>query len=206
VYVLGRDVAGFNGSVDLKDRNDPEILLYKGSVSFSEKTEIDDIRKATQIKGGKQITLNWSMLDDRTFQFVSSEIQRTDKDQSFTVTIDKKVLDLEYDFTETFRVSPLKSMTANDFRADEAGRSPRIRIGFSDELDMDQNIEGLVSVSPAVDFTVKKLGNYAILDGNFKFGEKYSITVGKGIRSRWGTKTETEKVRGIKFLKYLSPA
>jgi alpha-2-macroglobulin len=199
VYVLGRDVAGFNGTIDLKDRNDPEILLYKGSVSFSEKTEIDDIRKATHIKGGKQITLNWSKLDDRNFQFVSSEITRTDKDQRFTLTIDKKVLDLEYDFSETFAVSPLKNMTANDFRADEAGRSPRIRIGFSDELDMDQDIEGLISVSPAVGFTVKKLGSYAILDGNFKFGGKYSITVGKGIRSRWGTKTEAEKSMEMNF-------
>jgi len=197
--VLGRDIANFNGSVDLKDRDDPKILVYSGTVSFTENTALDVIRKAASLKGGKGITLTWSKVDDRTFQFTSSDILRSDNDQVFTMVIDRKPLELEYDYTETFLVSPLKKMSANDFRTDESGRRPRIRIGFSDELEMDQNIDGLININPAVKFEVKKLGNSVILDGDFKFGQSYNVTVQKGVTSRWGIKTEKEVTKELRF-------
>jgi len=161
--VLGRDIASFNGSVELKDREDPKILVYSGTVSFTENTDPEVIGKAASIKGGKGITITWSKVDDKNFQFTSSDIARTDNDQLFTFTIEKKLLDLEYDYAETFFISPLTKMVPNDFRTDESGRSPRIRIGFSDELEMDQNIDGLININPAVTFEVKKLGNSVLL-------------------------------------------
>ncbi len=197
--VLGRDIQSFSGSLDLKDRNDPVRLIYSGSVRFTEKTDLEVVQKASKIKGPKNIKLNWSIIDDRNFQFTTEEITRTESNQEFTFYIDKKPLDLEFDYSETFVVSPLKKMVANDFRTDEAGRSPRVRVTFSDELDMDQNIDGLISVSPKVDFEVKKLGKSVILDGNFKFGSKYKVTVQKGLRSRWGTVTDSEMSNEIQF-------
>lgn len=197
--ILGRDITNFTGSLDLKDRDDPKVFIYRGSVSFSENTTLEAIQKASDIKGGKGVILTWSQLDDRNFQFSTNEILRTDSDQEFTMIIDRKSLDLEYDYSETFTISPLKKMIANDFRSDEAGRSPRIRIGFSDELDIDQNIDGLVNVNPSVKFAIKKLGNSVILDGDFKFGETYKVTVQKGISSRWGIKTESDVMKDLRF-------
>jgi alpha-2-macroglobulin len=197
--VVGREILKFNGSIDLKDRNEPATLLYRGSVSFNQKTGLEELQKASRIRGGKDITLTWSKVDDTNFQFTSSDIVRTDNNQNFTIYIDSKPLDLEYDFSEDFVVSPLMKMTANEFRTDEAGRSPRIRVVFSDELDMDQNIDGLVNIKPEVKFEVKKLGKAVILDGNFRFGQKYMVTIQKGIASRWGIKTENIVSREVQF-------
>jgi alpha-2-macroglobulin len=199
LYVPGRMISSFNGELELKDRDDPKKLLYKGSISFSEKTELEAIEKAASIKGDNAVSLNWQKIDKNNFQFISSIITRTEKNQEFTVTIDKKPLDLEYDFSETFVVSPLKKMIANDFRTDEDGRTPRVKITFSDELDMDQNIEGLINIKPSVNVEIKKLGKSVMLDGNFKFGNQYKITIEKGIRSRWGTKTEKSLTEKIQF-------
>lgn len=197
--VLGRDIKSFNATLDLKDRNDPVKLIYSGTVRFSEKTDLESVQKSTKIKGSKSIELNWSKVDDQVFQFTTEEIIRTDGNQEFTIYFDKKPLELEFDYSENFTVSPLKKMVANEFRTDEAGRVPRIRITFSDEIDMDQNIEGLIDISPKVDFEVKKLGKAVILDGKFKFGSKYEVTVRKGLKSRWGTKTESEESSDIHF-------
>jgi len=196
--VIGRDISAFNGSLELKDHNNPKLLVYRGSVQFSEKTSLEALEKAARIKGGK-CTIAWSQVDDVNFQFTSSDIIRSDKNRSYKFEIEKEPLDLEFDYSETFVVSPLKKMVANSFRADEDGRSPRIRVVFSDDLNMDQNIDGLISVSPSVDYKVKKLGKTAILDGNFKFGSPYTITVRKGVSSRWGTKTESEVSSVIRF-------
>ena len=197
--VLGRDIVSFNGNIDLKDRNDPIKLYYSGTVNFSEKTELEMLEKAARVKGSQNVSLSWSMIDDSHFKFTSSEIIRTDSKQDFTISIDKKPLDLEYSFSQNFTVAPLKKMVANEFRGDESGRSPRIRINFSDELDMDQDIDGLISVSPSVKFELKKLGKSVTLDGNFKFGESYKVTVEKGLRSRWGTKTDEQTTETVKF-------
>jgi len=197
--VLGREISGFTGTVSLKDRNDPAIVYYSGSIIFSEKTSLEDIQKAARIQGNKDLTLTWSQVDDRNFQFSSGVILRTDKEQQLSLHLSGKTLDLEDDFTEGFTIYPVKKMSATAFSADESGKSPRIRISFSDELDIDQTLAGLIRVTPTVSFEAKKLGSTVILDGNFKFGEKYTLTVMKGIGNRWGNKTETETTREITF-------
>ena len=197
--VMGRDITNFSGTLDLKDRENPVILVYSGVVTLSEKTDFEVIKKEATIKSDTKVELIWSKIDDRNFRFTTSEITRTDKNQEFTITINKKELELETTFNETFVVSPLTKMTANEFRADEAGRNPRIRVTFSDEIDMDQNIDGLLSIEPMVDFEIKKLGKSLIIDGKFKFGSTYKITVQQGIRSRWGTKTAETASQEIKF-------
>ncbi|MDD2196327.1 MAG: MG2 domain-containing protein [Bacteroidales bacterium] len=199
INIIGRDLANYKASITLKDRNNPILIAYGGTVSFTEKTDLETLEKAASIKGDATVRLIWSKIDDKTFKFTTNDIERTNKTKNFKVIIDKKPLDLEYNFTETFTVSPLEKMVPNDFRTDEAGRSPRMRVSFSDELDMDQNIEGLISVSPSVKFEVKKLGKAVVLDGDFKFGQEYSITIEKGIRSRWGTKTDVKTTQKLKF-------
>lgn len=199
INVLGRDLANYSASIDLKDRNNPILIVYNGTVSFTEKTDLGTVEKAASIKGDASVKLIWSKIDDKTFKFTTSDIERTNKTKNFKVTINKGPLDLEYTFTETFSISPLEKMEPNNFKTDEAGRSPRIRVSFSDELDMEQNIEGLISVSPSAKFEVKKLGKALVLDGNFKFGQEYSVTIQKGIRSRWGTKTEVTTTQKLQF-------
>ncbi|HSI78730.1 MAG TPA: MG2 domain-containing protein [Lunatimonas sp.] len=197
--VLGREISSFKGTVTLKDRNDPAIVYYSGSLSFSEKTSLENLKKATQIQGNKDITLTWSQVDERNFQFATGDIVRSEKEQQLSLLISKKPLDLEDDFSEGFTIYPIKNMSPTAFIADESGKSPRIRINFSDELDIDQTLDGLIRVTPAVDYEAKKLGSTVILDGGFKFGETYTLTVMKGIGNRWGNKTEKETRHKLTF-------
>ncbi len=197
--VLGREVVSFEEQLDLKDRNDPEILIFKGTITFSENTDVEVLKKATSLAGKKSLELNWSKIDNKTFQFVSSDITRTDAEVTYEFEIDASDLDLESDYTTQFMIAPLEEMKPTTYLAEEDGKSPRVRVKFSDELDMEQNIDGLISVKPNVKFEAKKLGNAIILDGNFKFGESYEITIQKGLRSRWATKTTNNFTGNVSF-------
>jgi len=198
-HVLGRDLTALKGNLELKDRDDPKILQYSGTLAFSEKTTLEAVQKAVTLKGDKKVSLNLSQVDDWNFRFTSSDIVRTDKDKTFTLHIDKKKLELENDVTESFVVTPVTKMAASTFNTDEAGRKPRIRIDFSDEVDMEQHLDGLITVSPNLALEIKKLGKTIILDGPFKFGSHYQVTVHKGIRSRWGGKTEDDVTHKLNF-------
>lgn len=197
--VIGREIKGFNASLELVDRDNPRLLVYRGTVFFSEKTSLEAVKEAATIQGDDNVNLVWSQVDDWNYKFTTTDITRTNKNKKFKLTINRKPLDLENTFTESFSVSPLEVMMVSSLKGDETGRSPRIRIDFSDELDMDQDIEGLISISPTVNFSIKKLGKTIILDGGFTFGNDYSVTLRKGIRSRWGTKTDAAATHKVQF-------
>ncbi|HET8861059.1 alpha-2-macroglobulin family protein [Marivirga sp.] len=194
--VIGREISSLTGNIELVDRNNPKKVLYSGGLSFNEKTSLETVEKATRVQGG-DITLSWSQLDNKNFKFTSSPIDRNDTEQEFSFVIDKKDLDLSNGYTEVFKIAPITQMKMTKLSADESGKKPRLRLTFSDELDIDQNVSGLITVTPSVEFSPKKLGKAVILDGEFKFGERYTITVEKGIRSNWGTKTEAKKSEEI---------
>ncbi|WMN11962.1 MG2 domain-containing protein [Marivirga salinae] len=196
LLVIGRDINSLTGNVELVDRNNPKKVLYSGGLSFTEKTSLEAVEKATKIKGG-DIKLSWSQLDDKNFKFTSSPIDRNDDEQEFRFVIDKDDLALSNGYSEVFNIAPITQMKMTKLSADESGKKPRLRLTFSDELDIDQDITGLINISPNVKFSPKKLGKAVILDGEFKFGETYSVTVEKGIRSKWGTKTEAKKTEQI---------
>ncbi len=197
--VLGRDIASFNAELKLKDRNDPKILVYQGTLTFTEATKVEDVKAAVSLTGNKSLNLNWNVLDNKSFQFISEEINRTERIQDFSFKVASKQLMLEEVFEENFELPPLTEMRMVSLKAEEEGKSPRVRIQYSDELDMDQQITGLISVTPKTTFEAKKLGNTVILDGNFKFGQKYQIKMEAGIRSRWGTKTTKVITQEISF-------
>ncbi|WKV13756.1 alpha-2-macroglobulin family protein [Marivirga harenae] len=196
LLILGREISSFTGDLDLVDRNNPKKVLYSGGLSFTEKTSLEAVEMATEIEGG-DIQLNWSKLDDKNFKFTSTAINRTDREQEFSFKIDKKTLNISNGYSEVFNIAPITQMKMTKLSADESGKKPRLRLTFSDDLDVDQDITGLVSISPNVKISPKKLGKAVILDGEFKFGESYSVTIEKGIRSKWGTKTENIKTEEI---------
>jgi uncharacterized protein YfaS (alpha-2-macroglobulin family) len=194
--VLGRDLLENTGELVLKDRNNPKTLQYKGTLTFSEPTELALLEEETSFE---DIKLNWSKIDDKTFRFISDDITRTDSEKSFTFEIDKDELELAEDYVEIITLYPLKKMAVGSVKAEEEGKSPRVRITFSDELDMEQKIGGLISVSPEISFNAKKIGKQLILDGSFKYGTTYEIEISEGIRSRWGSEIDQSKSKEITF-------
>ena len=199
--VKGREVISFTGNLELKDRFSPKELLYKGQITFSESTTIDEIKSAIKLKmGSKTIELDWrGQSDNKSFSFESETLTRDDKTHNFTMTIDKSDLELGDDFKREFQITPIAEMKIVNVIQEKDSKHPKVRMEFSDAFDNEQNLNGLVSVTPDVDIKVQKLGNSLILDGNFDFGTSYDITIAKGVRSKWGTVTKDKIKTTIAF-------
>lgn len=201
VYIEGQEIEIFTGELVLKERNNPRNLKYIGKVSFKLPIEDGLLESAFQInKTGKSINLTITNTgDNKTFTFESDELVRGQKSATFDVKLNKRKLGLSNDYTSSFEITPIQKMLVKDVRKEESGQHPRIRVVFSDDIDISQDISSYFMVSPETDLKISKSGNTVIVDGAFKFGQSYEITVKPGIHSRWATNMDKQYSKQIKF-------
>lgn len=201
IFVTGREVTSYKGELILKDRNNPKIVQYTGTIVFSEKTEIEQLQTSASLKqGSKSFKLNWKEVSNKTsFEFVSDDIEREEKTKDFSLKIDKSKLNLSEDFERDFQVTPLQEMKITDVIKEEEGKSPRLQIEFSDEIDISQDISGFFEIEPKMEINVSKFGSSVVIDGDFRYGSQYILSVAEGITSRWGTKTKKRETKTVRF-------
>ena len=195
-YVDGREITSFEGDFQLENPSDPNKLVYKGKITFSQDVDLETVEEAVSLRSVK---LNWNQESGNSFSFVSNPIVRESSTKQFTFEVDKDDLNLSESLSRVVSVVPLTKLEVSEIEKDELGKHPKARIKFSDQLDPNQSFDGFVSVKPNVNIKVQQLGKYLVLDGNFKFGNEYSINIEPGIKSKWGTKTDQSSDHTIKF-------
>lgn len=195
-YVEGRELVSFTGDLELENPANAEKLIYKGKVAFSQLTTLETIQKAVTFSSLK---LNWNQETNKSFSFVSEPITRQSDTKKYNFVIKGNQLDLSESFEKTIEVVPLQQMQVSSLDKDEQGKYPKLMFKFSDQLDEEQSLDGFISVTPAIEFTLQKLGKYLMVDGKFKFGNEYTITIAPGVKSRWGTKTDQSITRKVTF-------
>lgn len=199
--IMGRELSSFKAELKLKTKNNPKVLNYSGKFSFSETTDLELIKEGVKLKNGSKNYLLefFTEPDKKTFSFISEDIIRDNSTKNFVFLIDKDELNLEEEFVKEFQVTTLEEMKIVKLKLEEEGKKPKIRIEFSDEVDFEQNLNGLVSVQNMKKLKIQKNGSSLILDGDFNFGTEYTVVVETGLRSVWGTKTTKKLTRQIKF-------
>ncbi|NJK87708.1 MAG: hypothetical protein HC906_18765 [Bacteroidales bacterium] len=199
-FVSGRDIVSCNAELILKDRNNPKILQYFGTIVFTEKTSIDILKESAGLKGdGSSVPLNWKEINNTTFEFISGDLIRGDRSKDYSLRIDKNKLGLTEDYEREFEVTPLQDMKVVNVVKEEEGKSPRLRIEFSDEIELNQDVSAFFTISPEMEINVSKFGSSVVIDGDFRFGGKYTLNIAEGLMSRWGTKTKKKITEEIKF-------
>ena len=199
--VIGREINTFSGEFTLKTKNDPKLLNYRGKVIFSEETSLEKVKEAVSLREGSS-SYDLEILeegDNRTFSFISEDIERDNSNRDFKFIIDSDDLDLSEDFEKEFQLTALDEMKVVDIILLEEGRKPKVRLEFSDEVDFEQNINGLIDIEDLSELKIQKNGSSVVLDADFNFGREYKITVQPGLRSRWGTKTSSKYIREVQF-------
>ncbi len=199
--ILGRELETFNGELTLKDKNNPKLLNYRGKIVFTEITDSEVLKKSISLKkGSDEYKLEiFPDPDKKSFSFISQDIVRDYSTKDFKLIIENDELDLSEGFVKEFQLTNLEKLKVVNVKLLEEGTKPKIRIEFSDEIDFDQNLTGLVLVENEPDVKIQKIGSSLILDGDFVYGHEYVINIEEGLRSRWGTKIGERITRKIRF-------
>ena len=198
--VAGREITLFEADFEAQN-NKQEELKYTGRIKFSLLTNLDELKKAFSLKlKRKKIQLNWEG-EDQGYElgFSSEIIKRDDSLKNFKLTIPARSLNLSEDFEREFSLETLHEMKVVQILRKYEQVNPGVEIEFSDELDLKQDVNGLIVIEPDIQCQLRKFGKKILVTGNFSFGNKYKITVTKGIQNIVGNKTSNEFIKEFSF-------
>ena len=195
-YVEGMELNSFKAELELENPSNPQKLIYKGKIAFSQNVSLQAIQDAASFS---DIGLNWNQETDKSFSFVSGTILRQSETKKYTFKLNGKALNLLESLEKYVEVVPLEKIKLTKIDKDEQGKTPKLMLQFSDQLDLNQDLNGFVSITPETNFKIQQLGKYLILDGDFKFGNEYEISIKSGLKSKWGSKTDQPISEKVKF-------
>lgn len=186
--------------LDLINSNDPKFYRYRADITFSASANEKLFEEGITLEAnGKKIGTKITGKDRRTITLESESIERTNDSQKIVLKVDKSTFNMTQHFVSEMELSPLNQMKILSISQDLQGKNPRIRVEFSDELSSKQDLNGLVSISPAQELKLYKMGSRLLIDGKFAFGSTYTLTLNAGLQSRWATKTTSTVTEKISF-------
>lgn len=197
----GQEILSASGDFRPEKPGDPGIVVYEGSLSFSEPVEEGALRKSLSFeKAGQPVEIEMQMSGDRkTVSFQTKPLPRTGQPQSFQLRVRKENLDLMRLHEQSVELPAVQDMRVVSISKQPATDRFGLLILFSDDLDTRKDITGLVRVEPDVQHRATVSGKEIRLDGDFVFGETYTVTVSRGIQSRWGTSTQREEIQQVQL-------
>ncbi len=199
--VAGREISSVAADFEPAKGNRPQDVVYKGTVDFTQPADSQAVKESMKLTiDGRNLSLIIHQRGNgEKFAFTSNIISRDDERKKLVFKIEKSKLELSADYEKTLYLEPLKEMKVSGVASREMGDEPVIQVNFTDELDPEQNIAGLISVQPAQDIKLKVSGKTVYVMGKFGYGETYTLTVHPGIRSKWGTKIQQETSQEVAF-------
>ena len=197
--VAGRELVAIKADVELPDANDPQRLVFSGQISFNERADSSAVSDAVALRlGDQRLALHWRVLSDgKTHAFTSDVFTRTGQPQKLAMHIDQTALELSQDYDNSWSIPPLSALSVVKIEKHTDRDRPRISIIFSDDLDFEQDIAGMITADPPQELQLNAHGKTVSVVGDFQHGQSYALTVHPGIRSRWGialTQLRTERV------------
>ncbi|NOZ13686.1 MAG: alpha-2-macroglobulin family protein [Acidobacteria bacterium] len=204
--VAKRELLRMDGQFTGSPSGDASLAAFEGTMDFSEPCTINMVKKAVSVKlDGRPVQAVWMIREDqKRFTFTISDISRGKSSRTLTVYVNPKPLGISSPMERTYLLDPAKVFKVSRSQQVQEG-GPGIALIFSDRLDMKQDINGFISIKPAVKFTMKKSGRKIILTGEFKPGQGYTVTAREGIRSIWGSRLKKAAVYTVTF-QNLKPA
>lgn len=198
--VAGRELVRLDGTFTASQTGKASEAAFEGTVDFTEPATMDMVKKSFSIRlDGRDIRAVWMIREDqKRFTFTIPSISREKSTRTLVIRVNPKPLGISTGMERKFMLEPAKIFKISLFKTFQTG-GRGVAIIFSDQLDMKQDINGFISVEPAVPFTMKKSGKKILVTGAFKPGQGYAITAREGIRSIWGARLKEAAVRNVTF-------
>ncbi|MDE3001442.1 MAG: MG2 domain-containing protein [Gemmatimonadota bacterium] len=200
-HVAGREIVSLNADFELYEKDDPRRVVYKGRVLFSEKTSLEQVRRAGRLSLGREpLALAWTADEEgNTFAFVSDPIARGTDRRELRFSLDGAVLEISRDYRDKRTLAPVTEMKIVKVEGRVDGRQPGLAVEMTDDLDPRQDLRGLIAVDPPMDIRVSAAGRKIHVSGEFEHGRHYTLTIHPGIRSRWGAATASEHTETVEI-------
>ncbi|HOV46073.1 MAG: hypothetical protein KBG82_05470 [Spirochaetes bacterium] len=178
----------FKSEFICQDTQDPQSVVFQGTVGFSQSVDARDIEPYLKLKcGSKSYDLKIMAEDLKTnsFSFSSDKIQRDAADKKCTFIFNPKSNKVYESFNKKVILYSSKSFKPVGYSTETLKNKTFLVATFTNEIDESQDFRGFVSVSPDLDFSCYSSGNKLYISGDFQNGETYKLDIHKGIKSKF---------------------
>lgn len=205
--VGGREISQITADFYPVERRDPRFVVFRGEITLTEPIEAEALRSAVKLSlDGRGVPLQWQTAQKNTqFTFHSSDLERPGSRRVYTLSVDKRALELSGDYRRDFALNPMGRFSLEDVLEIEQGKELALELKFSDPVDANAELAGLIRMreqaedSPApVSLTHQTTGKSVFVSGNLVYGKRYVLEV-SGIRSIWGTRMDKAVQRELWF-------
>jgi len=201
----GIEIYDFTIDVLSSSPNNPKLVKVYANIFFNDTMDIEKAKagiKLFKYINGEKIyepAIIEQDQDKKKIKLISQEIERNAKnEEKLYIEIEKDKLNISESKLKEVKIPVLQNLSVIESLIDNKGKAS-VTIKFSDILDKDMNLDGFFAVEPAVNFTVFKNDRKVTLDGDFKYGQEYTLTVRKGIKSKWGSEITSDYTKKLKL-------
>jgi len=194
------------GGVESYDTYDLKWQMIKGQVISFDVADGDNIEHSVTVtQNGKSLPVFWEhSADEKIHTFRIDSVKRTENIEQVIVQWNGKLLGFEGGKEKVFEIPPL-----GEFKVIEANFSQQqeqqITVYFSDPIDKDVDLEGLVYVKPATKLKIVREVNALKIFPETRINGDVTLFVTTGIKNSMGYALKEEFQKSYVF-KSLKPA
>ncbi|MFV2072162.1 MAG: alpha-2-macroglobulin, partial [Thermoanaerobaculales bacterium] len=199
--VAPNQLIGWQAELEPAADDDPERLIYRGFLEFSDAVTLEEIeRRVRLIDGSAAVGLVWRVEPgDRRFWFASEPIARGERVREISLEIPAAPFAIEAAIRRDAEIRPLTDLGVVEVEIQNQEAEPRLAVKFSDPLEEAVDHSAFVRVEPHIDLRVSVLGNTLLVSGPFHRETAYTLIVRHGILSRWKTPMKEDYRREVRF-------
>ena len=196
--VAPRETASLSLDLSPARADHPQELTLSGELVFTEPASLSAVERAASLElDGQSVAISWQGEGSR-YRFTTGAVTRTDSSQTLRLLVEADALGLSQPVLRELVLPPQRTMQVTRVES-ESGETPVLTVEFSDDLDPQQDVSGLIALASGEPVKIRILGRRAVVQGPFVHGETCSLLVRPGVRSRYGTATDTLCSRQVTF-------
>ncbi|WP_053227926.1 alpha-2-macroglobulin family protein [Spirochaeta cellobiosiphila] len=177
-----------------------DIMNYYGEYQFSEAQDINLLKRVTSLSNGiKDEQIIWTEEGNNKYRLMVSQLPKIESDQKVKLKLELKTLDIKENLQSEFTIPALGSFhvaQVSPIRQD----SEYIQVEFTDSLNLEQNLEGLIKTGNETDnlrFEIDK--NIVKVYSTTKFKGKVDLYLDKSIKNVSDNKLGHPQTRKVFF-------
>lgn len=210
--LFGTDGAPFSFSVSVRpatfevhwiglEASTPDRQAYRGVVHTSESADSQDVEAmVTATQDGELRTVDWDHRPDgRRHRFIVTDLLRGSQETQLAISVDGRPLGIEDSERRTVPISARSVFSVLSVTAETATEPALLR--FSEPIDQDQNLRGLIRSEPARNLRFETQDNVVQVFATPSWPENISLQIRAGVRSAEGDRIQRSSSFQLSFVR-----
>nr|NQU94030.1 hypothetical protein [Bacteroidota bacterium] len=185
--IIAKDFTVYRGSLMSANPDDDDLKKYEGKVVTSDVMPVEEISKILEASSPfGSLTVKVSANGARDFAYVIDNIPRKEQPYDATLTWNGNAIGTDKEGSFKINIPSLSSFSLLNVEVDNDSENQSIKLQFSDPVDPNQSLTGLVRIKDLDGFRISKSDNTITLFPETRLSGEQVVVVEASLQNRSG--------------------